>query len=467
MRKSWILLSTLAVLLVPRVWAAAPAEYVLVWKNACLHQGPDAKSPRVRELAFSDKERPERLEQVRVFRLVAWQGDWVQIETMQDSNYEHCMAPLYDLADYRLNLFVRKQDVVLVLREEVREQYADGTSLRLRPGLPLLFNQSDKRYRVAHAGLALAAKFSADKVAKSYRPAGRLVFGCEHKWDASRSRLRFAKGRKVRLNSNHAACVEVARREKGSSLWRLRTACVDMQVKADPPPQVIEGPGRGALAGLFGAMNKGDWLKVGRGATVYWADGRQAGKARADLWFEIKSVKKGDLTCVEKTLLAGVKDLAAPETERKMRLCFRSEDMMKAKRPNPFEGLGVAGVKGVGLAPTGRKTGEVRISEAPPKVKGFLSKDIIQRVIRKHINRIKFCYEKALLKRVDLKGKVMVRFVVGGKGKVISASLSSSTLGDKNTEACILTVVRAMVFPKPKGGGLVIVNYPFVFKSEN
>ncbi len=465
MKTFWCLL--VGVLLVPQVWAAEPVENVLVWKNAWLQQGPDAKSPRVRELVFSDKERPERLEQVRVFQLVAWAGDWVQIETMPDSNYEHCMAPLYDLADYRLNLFVRKQDVVLVLREEVREQYADGTSLRLRPGLPLLFNQSDKRYRVAHAGLALAASFSADKVARSYRPTGRLVLGCEHKWDASRSRLRFAKGRKVQLAGKHAACVEDARREKGSSLWRLRTACVDMQVKADPAPQVIEGPGRGALANLFGAMSDGDWLKVGRGATIYWADGRQAGQARADLWFKSKSVAKGDLACVDRTLSAGAKDLAAPKAERKMRLCFRPEDMVKAKRPNPFEGLGVAGVKGVGLAPAGRKTGAVKIGEAAPKVKGFLSKDVIQRVVRRSMGRIKYCYEKALIRRVDMAGKVMVRFVVGGQGKVISASLSSSTLGDKGTEACILTVVRAMVFPKPKGGGLVVVNYPFVFKSEN
>jgi hypothetical protein len=35
-----------------------------------------------------------------------------------------------------------------------------------------------------------------------------------------------------------------------------------------------------------------------------------------------------------------------------------------------------------------------------------------------------------------------------------------------DVQSCLLTKLRALQFPKPRGGGVVIVTYPFVFKSS-
>jgi hypothetical protein len=32
-------------------------------------------------------------------------------------------------------------------------------------------------------------------------------------------------------------------------------------------------------------------------------------------------------------------------------------------------------------------------------------------------------------------------------------------------ESCVLTVMRSLKFPKPRGGGIVVVTYPLVFAS--
>jgi hypothetical protein len=38
-------------------------------------------------------------------------------------------------------------------------------------------------------------------------------------------------------------------------------------------------------------------------------------------------------------------------------------------------------------------------------------------------------------------------------------------MNNPNVEQCIAQAVRRWEFPKPQGGGIVIVSYPFVLKS--
>ena len=44
--------------------------------------------------------------------------------------------------------------------------------------------------------------------------------------------------------------------------------------------------------------------------------------------------------------------------------------------------------------------------------------------------------------------------------------VQTSTMKNRNVEQCIAAAVRRWLFPKPKGGGIVIVSYPFVLKSS-
>jgi TonB family protein len=107
--------------------------------------------------------------------------------------------------------------------------------------------------------------------------------------------------------------------------------------------------------------------------------------------------------------------------------------------------------------PTVRDTGAM--------VHGSLSKDAIRRVVHRHLNEVKFCYERELASRPDLTGRVSVQFVINGMGGVQTAVTKDSTLGSAALDACIAQAVRRWTFPQPDGGGVVIVTYPFQLET--
>ena len=95
---------------------------------------------------------------------------------------------------------------------------------------------------------------------------------------------------------------------------------------------------------------------------------------------------------------------------------------------------------------------------------GTLDKDIIRRIVRAHINEVRYCYNQALARDPNAKGRVSVQFTIAGNGKVASATLQDSTLADSDAAQCIAGAVRRWTFPKPEGGGSVVVTYPFVLE---
>ncbi len=99
-------------------------------------------------------------------------------------------------------------------------------------------------------------------------------------------------------------------------------------------------------------------------------------------------------------------------------------------------------------------------------VTGALPMEVIRRIVHRNHSRIRFCYEKRLAEKPDLAGNVTVKFIISGTGQVQMAAVSHSTAGDPELEQCVSTAVRSMSFPAPEGGGIVIVTYPFEFKSE-
>ena len=113
----------------------------------------------------------------------------------------------------------------------------------------------------------------------------------------------------------------------------------------------------------------------------------------------------------------------------------------------------------------GRSARVPQIRSGNADVRGSLSKEVIRRVIRRHINEVKFCYEQQLNQRPDLEGRVTVRFIISPTGAVQNALVQASTLGNQPAESCIAAAVRRWTFPAPDGGGIVIVNYPFMLNA--
>lgn len=104
------------------------------------------------------------------------------------------------------------------------------------------------------------------------------------------------------------------------------------------------------------------------------------------------------------------------------------------------------------------------VDVGPPKIIGSLDKELIRRVIRSHMNQVKFCYESELTHNQKLEGRVQVQFLIGTTGSVVASVVQNSTLGSVQTESCIANAVRRWEFPKPQNG-VVSVSYPFVLKT--
>jgi hypothetical protein len=93
----------------------------------------------------------------------------------------------------------------------------------------------------------------------------------------------------------------------------------------------------------------------------------------------------------------------------------------------------------------GRKAGSPEVVPGTAEVRGSLDKELIRRIIRRHINEVKFCYERELTRYPDMEGRVMVNFTIGADRRrlwrascsprrwvtppVSSVSLAPSSLG--------------------------------------
>lgn len=113
----------------------------------------------------------------------------------------------------------------------------------------------------------------------------------------------------------------------------------------------------------------------------------------------------------------------------------------------------------------GRDAKVPRIRSGKADVRGSLSKEVIRRIINRHINEVRFCYEQELNQRPDLQGRVAIQFIISPTGAVQTAAVQSSDLGNNKVEQCIASAVRRWSFPSPEGGGIVVVTYPFVLQQ--
>ena len=123
----------------------------------------------------------------------------------------------------------------------------------------------------------------------------------------------------------------------------------------------------------------------------------------------------------------------------------------------------------MGLVEASKRAGEGRtiaqVIGGSPAVKGSISKEIVRRVIRRHIREVKYCYEQQLIKNKALAGRVVMKFTISEAGRVASAASVSNSTGNGAVATCVAGKVRRWVFPQPKNG-VAVVTYPFVFTNR-
>jgi TonB family protein len=127
-------------------------------------------------------------------------------------------------------------------------------------------------------------------------------------------------------------------------------------------------------------------------------------------------------------------------------------------------GRGTGGNGGIDLGGKGKAI--TKVIPGKTTVIGGLDKDVIAKVIRRHQNEIKYCYESELNKNPSLAGKVAVAFTIDPTGAVAEANVTESTLNNSTAENCMLSRIRRWKFPEPKGGGVVAVTYPWLFSPS-
>ena len=141
-------------------------------------------------------------------------------------------------------------------------------------------------------------------------------------------------------------------------------------------------------------------------------------------------------------------------------------------------GDGFGRVGGAGALDTGGGRGQgAGLGRRPPtrvarvdvaragQVSGFLTREQIERVVRRHARGLRACYEVELQRDPALAGRVTVNWTIGLDGRVVAQNVAENTTTNRNMESCILREVSRMRFDQPDGG-MVQVAYPFTFRSQ-
>lgn len=97
-----------------------------------------------------------------------------------------------------------------------------------------------------------------------------------------------------------------------------------------------------------------------------------------------------------------------------------------------------------------------------------LGRDIVTRIVRAHINELRSCYYATGLRHdPKMSGEISIEFAIGGRGQVIVAIVHARTgslspvLGE-----CMAVALERWKFPKPRGGGEVVVRFPFALRPK-
>ena len=125
-------------------------------------------------------------------------------------------------------------------------------------------------------------------------------------------------------------------------------------------------------------------------------------------------------------------------------------------------GIGAMGAGGVGKGAVGGTVS--RATARNMGIQGTIDREAVAKTVNSHLQEVRACYERALLKEPALSGKVVLEWTISTAGKVVTAKTKTSTLRNSAVEACILQSLKTWQFPMAKGG-VVIVSYPFLFNS--
>lgn len=127
--------------------------------------------------------------------------------------------------------------------------------------------------------------------------------------------------------------------------------------------------------------------------------------------------------------------------------------------------IGAGGGRGAaGLG--GRRARGPEVTSSIPVVRGTIDREIVRRIIRRHLNEVRYCYEQELARAPGLAGRIAVQFTIAPSGQVVASVLQNSTMSNVRVENCIVQAVRRWEFPRIESGGLAIVSHWFLLTPD-
>ncbi len=141
-------------------------------------------------------------------------------------------------------------------------------------------------------------------------------------------------------------------------------------------------------------------------------------------------------------------------------------------------GIGAVGTKGRGGGLGGYGSGvgglgskrdrDIAISGGDTKVIGALDRELVRKVIRDHADQVRYCYEQQLTLNPKLEGKVSLTWQINADGRASSTIIDrgNTTLANEEVARCIMSRIVTWEFPKPRGGGIGIVTYPWILRPS-
>lgn len=146
----------------------------------------------------------------------------------------------------------------------------------------------------------------------------------------------------------------------------------------------------------------------------------------------------------------------------------KAADVLAGSRVGNFQIGSESGYgSGTGVNVKGQGNGqfEVGLITQDAVVDEGLTKEEVARVIHSHMSEIRYCYESAILRDPTIAGKVLIDFKINANGIVPSAGIAEDSINDKHVGTCLAAKLKTWKFPQPRGGVVVAVSYPFIFKS--
>ena len=120
------------------------------------------------------------------------------------------------------------------------------------------------------------------------------------------------------------------------------------------------------------------------------------------------------------------------------------------------------------------KKGKVELdtSDFSSSGKGNIDRSAILRVVRRNRHELQFCYERELIRRPDLQGKVLASWQIDPQGRVLNEKVVSSSFSKGTLEKCVLLRLKSWRFPigavvADENGALPFIEMPFSFFNNN